>query len=133
MKFSNKDFYNNCDQIHRELRIWSHLLKKFFMENFIFLCSEGYSEEKIMQSSFLPPPLRLPTKKEQIKNCLMALLKELLLCCFALNIIGRKSNSKFIRQFHFVFLSSFILVYQGIVITDILKCYFSIKRAIKRH
>ena len=37
MKFSNEDFFSKCDQIRRKLRIWSHLLKKFLMENFI-LC-----------------------------------------------------------------------------------------------
>ena len=31
-----KDFLSKCDQIRRKLRIWSHLLKKSFMENFIF-------------------------------------------------------------------------------------------------
>ena len=36
MKFSIKDFFSNCEQIRRLLRIWSHLLKKFLMENFIF-------------------------------------------------------------------------------------------------
>ena len=36
MKFSIRDFFNKCDQIHRTLRIWSHLLKKSLMENFIF-------------------------------------------------------------------------------------------------
>ena len=36
MKFSMKDFIGKCDQILRKLRIWSHLLKKSFMENFIF-------------------------------------------------------------------------------------------------
>ena len=36
LKFSIKDFFNKCDQIHRELRILSHLLKKALMENFIF-------------------------------------------------------------------------------------------------
>ena len=39
MKFSIKDFFSKCDQIRRKLRIWSHLLKKSLMENFIFLCS----------------------------------------------------------------------------------------------
>ena len=39
MKFSIKDVFNKCDQIHRKLRIWSHLLKKSLMENFYFLCS----------------------------------------------------------------------------------------------
>ena len=36
MKFTVKDFFSKCDQIRRKLRIWSHLLKKSLMENFIF-------------------------------------------------------------------------------------------------
>ena len=36
MKFSIKDFFSKCDQIGSFLRIWSHLLKKSLMENFIF-------------------------------------------------------------------------------------------------
>ena len=36
MKFSIKDFFSKCDQIRRELRVWSRLLKKFLMENFVF-------------------------------------------------------------------------------------------------
>ena len=36
MKFPIKDFFSRCDQIRRKLRIWSHLLKKPLMENFIF-------------------------------------------------------------------------------------------------
>ena len=35
MKFTIKDFFSKCDQIRRKLRIWSHLLKKSYMENFI--------------------------------------------------------------------------------------------------
>ena len=35
-KFSINDFFSKCDQIRRKLRIWSHLLKKSLMENFIF-------------------------------------------------------------------------------------------------
>ena len=31
-----KDFSSKCDQIRRKLRIWSHLLEKSLMENFIF-------------------------------------------------------------------------------------------------
>ena len=34
--FSIKDFFSQCDQIRRKLQIWSHLLKKSLMENFIF-------------------------------------------------------------------------------------------------
>ena len=36
MKFSIKDFFSQCGQIHSFLRIRSHLLKKSLMENFIF-------------------------------------------------------------------------------------------------
>ena len=36
MKFSIKDFFCKCDQIRRKLWIWSYLLKKSLMENFIF-------------------------------------------------------------------------------------------------
>ena len=36
MKFFVKNFFSKCDQIHRKLRIWSHLLKKSLMEHFIF-------------------------------------------------------------------------------------------------
>ena len=36
MKFFIKDFFSKCDQIRRKLRIWSHLLKKSLVENFIF-------------------------------------------------------------------------------------------------
>ena len=36
MKFSIKDFFSQCNQIRKKLRIWSHLLKKSLMENFIF-------------------------------------------------------------------------------------------------
>ena len=36
MKFSIKDFFCKCDQIRSYLQIWSHLLKKSLMGNFIF-------------------------------------------------------------------------------------------------
>ena len=36
IKYSIKDSYSECDQIRSLLRIWSHLLKKSVMENFIF-------------------------------------------------------------------------------------------------
>ena len=34
-KFPIKDFFNKCDQIHRKLQVWSHLLKSL-MENLVF-------------------------------------------------------------------------------------------------
>ena len=39
MKFFIKDFFSQCDQIRTFLWIWSLLLKKSLMENFIF-CAE---------------------------------------------------------------------------------------------
>ena len=36
MKFSIKNFVSKCDQICSFLQIWSHLLTKSIMENFIF-------------------------------------------------------------------------------------------------
>ena len=41
MVIAIKDFFSKCDQIRRKLRIWSHLLKKFLMENFIFCAVMG--------------------------------------------------------------------------------------------
>ena len=37
MKFSIKDFSSKCDQIRSFLQIWSHLLEKSLLENFIFV------------------------------------------------------------------------------------------------
>ena len=45
MKISIKDFFIKCDQIRRNQRIWSHLLKKSFMEKFHFLCSDNFKDE----------------------------------------------------------------------------------------
>ena len=42
MKFSIKEFFSQCDQIRKQLQIWSHFLKTSLMENFIFLCSGGF-------------------------------------------------------------------------------------------
>ena len=47
MKFSVKDFFSKCDQIRRKLRIWSHLLKKSLMENFIF-CAVYISQYSVL-------------------------------------------------------------------------------------
>ena len=49
MKFSIKHFFSKCDQICSFLRIWSHLLKKSLMENFIF-----FLQYELSFSGFLP-------------------------------------------------------------------------------
>ena len=47
MKISIKDFFGKCDQIRRKLRIWSHILKKFLMKNFIFCAALHLKKQKI--------------------------------------------------------------------------------------
>ena len=37
MKFPIKDFFSKCDQTLKQLRIWSHLLKKYLVKNLIFV------------------------------------------------------------------------------------------------
>ena len=39
MKFYIKDIFSKCDQIRIYLRIWSHLLKKPWMEKLHYLCN----------------------------------------------------------------------------------------------
>ena len=41
MKFFIEDIFSKCEQLRSFLRIWTHLLKKVFMENFIF-CAKRY-------------------------------------------------------------------------------------------
>ena len=47
MKFSIKDFFSKFDQVRHFQRIWSHLLKKSLMENFIF-CAVSFVTEVII-------------------------------------------------------------------------------------
>ena len=44
MVFFIKDLFSKCDQIRRKQRIWSYLLKKSLMENFI-VCAVAVSKE----------------------------------------------------------------------------------------
>ena len=57
MKFSVKDFFSKCDQSCKTLRIWSHLLKKSLLENFISYAVYQMNEyilndEKLTQLKF---------------------------------------------------------------------------------
>ena len=47
MEFSIKDFFSKCDQISRKLRIWSYLLKKSLMKNFIFYAVTPARDKKL--------------------------------------------------------------------------------------
>ena len=52
-KFSIEDFFSKRDQIHRKLRIWSHLLKTFLMENSIFCAEIVKADEGLRLSTLL--------------------------------------------------------------------------------
>ena len=52
MKFSIKNFFSKCDQIRRKLRIWSYLLKKSLMGNFVF-CAVNFNKScKVLPKCF---------------------------------------------------------------------------------
>ena len=59
MKFSTKDFFSKCDQIRRKLRIWSHLLKKSLMKNFIFCAMSTVSAAKETNKKIAKLSLRI--------------------------------------------------------------------------
>ena len=52
MKFSIKNVFSKCDQIHRKLRIWLHLL------SYIYKASNGGFEHNF-RSAFVSPFLTL--------------------------------------------------------------------------
>ena len=64
MKLSIKDFFSKCDQIRSFQRVWSHLLKKSLMENFIFVQYNKFNESMI--SGFTPPETKLFMKNKVI-------------------------------------------------------------------
>ena len=71
MKFSITDFFGKCDQIHKKLPIWSHLLKKSLLENFIFCAVHilNIFEFLTVCVTFLKPP------------CQVNLSQIFILCC----------------------------------------------------
>ena len=54
MNFFSKYFFSKCDQIGRKQRIWSHLLKKYLMENLIF-CAVFKDYEKVRETWVTDP------------------------------------------------------------------------------
>ena len=44
VKLFMKDFFSKCDQIRKKLWIWSHLLKKYLIEN--FFCAVKMAQEE---------------------------------------------------------------------------------------
>ena len=59
---SSKDFFSKCDQICRKLWIWSHLLLKSLMENFLFCVMEAEMLDQKVMEDFLLYNFRLDHK-----------------------------------------------------------------------
>ena len=51
MKFSIKDSFSKCDKIGSFLWIWTHLLEKSLMENFIFVERSKSNESIVLKLS----------------------------------------------------------------------------------
>ena len=70
-EYSFRDFFSKCDQIHRKLRVWSHLLKKSSMENFIFCAVPQTSDtiNEVFHYGFLSRKLRIWS--HLLKKCVM--------------------------------------------------------------
>ena len=49
MKFSIKDIFSKCDETCSLPRIWSHLLKKSLMENFIYCAVQFHYLKKLFE------------------------------------------------------------------------------------
>ena len=61
MRFSIKDFFSKYDKMRRKLRIWSHLLKKSLMENFIF-CAFSIRFSPFLANVLILHPPKTPEK-----------------------------------------------------------------------
>ena len=58
LEFSIQDFFKKWDQIHK---IWSHVLKKSQIENFIFLQNANITQNKVISCS-------MKNEEENINN-----------------------------------------------------------------
>ena len=52
--YSIKDFFSKCDKIRSFLWIWSHLLEKFLMGNFIFCAVNVITNISSLELTLLP-------------------------------------------------------------------------------
>ena len=73
MKFAIKDFVSKCDQIRRKLQIWSYLLKKSLMKNFIFCavyCNPEIRRERLnlLLTTYYHPQLNIMPKSQAAKS-----------------------------------------------------------------
>ena len=81
MKFSITNSFSKYDQIRRKLRIYSHLPKKFVMENFIFCAVTDFFCGKILKIIQSLDPNKAPghdlVSTRMLKLSIPSLLKSL--------------------------------------------------------
>ena len=83
LKFSTKDFFSKCDQIRRKLRIFSHLLNKYLMENFIFCAVDKLHLHLIFKERII---MKIGETEIKSSNCV--------------NLLGIKIDDKIIFNEH---------------------------------
>ena len=89
MKFSIKDFFSKCDQIGSLLRIWSHLLKIYLMENFLPTHHDFSTKTRSRHSSYFTTLLLHAKKNKKLMSHLAD---------FALQTNDPTNSAKLIRH-----------------------------------
>ena len=75
MKFSIKDFFSKYERIRRKLRIWSYLLKKSLMENFIFCAMASLTDWRVTEQFDLV--VGFQTKMDSVNSDLVPELRKI--------------------------------------------------------
>ena len=93
MKFSIEGFFSKCGQIRSFLRIWSHLLKKSLMENYIFCAVYDSSEDAFMKTFNIYATMRKKfVKANEVLYLSMALRKTILKISELESILKKETN-----------------------------------------
>ena len=90
MKFSIKDFFRKCDEIRRKLRIWSHLLKKSLIENFIFCVVLQWGTLENISRVY-----SLINAKRVFKHCMIIFILLLQICLISSDLLKRLLSNFF--------------------------------------
>ena len=69
MMFSIKNFFIKCDQIHSFLRIWSYLLRKSLIKNFIFCAVYGRSNRLWTLWKVFESPMNMHVVESLFQKC----------------------------------------------------------------
>ena len=76
MAFPIKDFLSKCDQIRSFLRIWSQLLKKSLMKNFIFCAVPVFTHMDLKVTFYFSIVFEAQIYSRQLKQISSVLAKQ---------------------------------------------------------